>query len=53
MDVNMKKILIPLFFVLFSGKAMAIEFPIEVTEYIDDIKIDVYINKNDVTDKLK
>jgi hypothetical protein len=40
--------LIPLLFLLFSGKLLAFEFPIEITEYIDDIKIIAYINERDI-----
>lgn len=40
--------LLPLLFLLFSFKALAMEFPIKVTEYIDDVKIDAYINEKDL-----
>lgn len=46
----MYKKLLPLLLLLFSGKALAFEFPIEVTEYIDDIKIVAYLNKSDVNE---
>jgi hypothetical protein len=33
---------------LFSSQVFAVEFPIEISEYIDDVKIDAYINKEDL-----
>lgn len=42
-----------LLLLLFSGKALAFDFPIEVTEYIDSTKIVAYINKNDINKKLQ
>jgi len=50
-DLSMYKKLIPLLFLLFSGRALAYQFPIEVTEYIDDVKIVAYINQNDINEK--
>jgi len=45
----MYKKLIPLLLLLLSGKVLAYEFPIEITEYIDDVKIVAYIDKNDIS----
>ena len=45
----MYKKLLPLLLLLFSGKVLAYEFPIEVTEYIDDVKIVAYIDKNEIS----
>ncbi len=39
-------LLILIFF--FSAQVLAVEFPIEISEYIDDVKIDAYINKEDL-----
>lgn len=39
---------VPILLLLLSGKILAVDFPIEVTEYIDDVKIHAYINKKDV-----
>lgn len=47
-DVSMGKKLIPLLFLLLSGRVLAYEFPIEVAEYIDDVKIVAYLDKKDV-----
>lgn len=44
----MYKKLIPLLFLLFSGKVLAYDFPIEVIEYIDDVKVVAYLNKSDI-----
>jgi len=49
----MHKKLIPLLFLLFSGKLLAYEFPIEISEYIDDIKIIAYLNKSDISQEPK
>ena len=46
----MYKKLLPLLVLLFSGKALAFEFPIEVTEYFDDVKIVAYIDKSDINE---
>jgi len=43
---------IPLFVLLFSAKLYAYEFPIEITEYIDDVKVDAYISNNDINQAL-
>lgn len=44
----MLKILAPMVLLLFSFEVLATEFPIVIREYIDDIKIDAYINKTDL-----
>lgn len=44
----MAKKLLPLLFLLMSGKVLAYDFPIEVVEYVDDVKIVAYIDKNDI-----
>ncbi len=43
----LKKIL-PMLLLIFSSHVLAFEFPIEISEYIDDVKIDAYINKEDL-----
>jgi hypothetical protein len=40
--------LLPILMLLFCSRAFALEFPIEISEYIDDVKIDAYINKEDL-----
>ena len=45
----MGKKLIPLLFLLMSGRVLAYEFPVEVVEYIDDVKIVAYIDKNHIS----
>jgi hypothetical protein len=37
---------------LVSAKLFAYEFPLEITEYIDDVKIDAYISKSDINEAL-
>ncbi len=44
----MTKNLLPILMLLFSTQVFAVEFPIEISEYIDDVKIDAYINKVDL-----
>ncbi len=44
-----KKILLVLAF-LFSSQVFAFEFPIEISEYIDDIKVDAFINEEDLNE---
>ncbi|MCB1724366.1 MAG: hypothetical protein KDJ39_11810 [Gammaproteobacteria bacterium] len=44
----MRQRLLPLLFVFLSARALAFEFPIEVTEYLDDVRISAYINKADL-----
>lgn len=44
----MTKNLLPILMLLFSAQVFAVEFPIEISEYIDDVKIDAYINKEDL-----
>jgi len=51
--MSVQKNLMVLLLVLFSGKALGYEFPIEVTEYIDDVKVVVYINKSDISHEAK
>lgn len=43
--------LILLLILLYSGKVLAIEFPIEITEYADGVRIVAYLNKNDINEK--
>jgi hypothetical protein len=45
----MTKNLLPILMLLFSAQVFAVEFPIEISEYIDDVKIDAYINKEDLS----
>ena len=40
--------LLPLLLLLFSANAFAVKFPIEITEYIDEVKVDAYINEADL-----
>lgn len=47
----MSKRLIPFLLLLFCGKAIAFENPIEIIEYIDDIKIVANIKKSDISNK--
>jgi len=47
------KFLMPLFFILLSTSAAAVDFPIEISEYIDDVKVDAYIAKSDITEDSK
>ncbi len=49
----MKVNLIPVLLTLLAGNAFAIEFPIEITEYIDDTKVDSYISSSVISDKSK
>lgn len=49
----MYKKLLPLLFLLFSTGALAYDFPIEITEYIDNVKIVAYIDKKDIDKKLQ
>jgi hypothetical protein len=51
MPVSKKIVVLSL--LLISSKLFAVEFPVEVSEYIDDVKIDAYINKKDINDKSK
>jgi len=45
--------LIALFFVLLSQNVFAYNFPVEISEYMDNGKVDAYINKSDVNDESK
>ncbi|MBE9568872.1 MAG: hypothetical protein IMF14_09255 [Proteobacteria bacterium] len=45
--------LVALSILLVSSKLFAVEFPVEVSEYIDDVKIDAYINKKDINEQSK
>ncbi len=47
------KSLLPLLFLLLSGKLYAYEFPVEIFEYIDDTKVVVFINKKDIDKSLQ
>jgi hypothetical protein len=49
----MTKSLLPILMLLFSAQVFAVEFPIEISEYIDDVKIDAYINKEDLKNTRK
>ncbi len=44
----MTKNLLLILILFFSAQVLAVEFPIEISEYIDDVKIDAYINKEDL-----
>lgn len=46
----MPKKLLPIIFLLFNSNVLAFDFPIQVTEYIDDVKIDAYINQKDIAE---
>lgn len=35
---------------LFSSQVFAFDFPIEISEYIDDIKVDAFINEEDLNE---
>ena len=39
--------------ILLSGRALAFEFPIEITEYVDEVRIAAYINKEDIDNNVK
>lgn len=43
---------LPLFVFLISTKLYAFEFPIEITEYIDDVKVDAVIKQSDINQEL-
>lgn len=45
--------LLPLLLLLFSCNAFAVQFPIEITEYIDEVKVDAYINEADLNKTAK
>ena len=47
----MFKKLMPFLLLLFCGKVVAYESPIEIIEYIDDVKVVANINKNDLNKK--
>lgn len=49
----MYKKMLPLLVLLFSGKVMAYDFPLEIIEYIDDVKIFAYLKQNDIDEKAK
>ena len=36
-----------------SGKVLAVEFPIEITEYVDEVRIAAYINKEDIKNNVQ
>jgi len=38
----------PFLLLLMSGKVLAFEFPIEITEYVDEVRIAAHINKEDI-----
>ena len=50
-----RKLLTALFALLFLfiGRAQAFEFPIKITEYLDDVRVIAYINKSDINEKLQ
>ncbi len=37
------------FLLLVGGSAAAVEFPVEITEYFDDVKVDCYVRESDIT----
>lgn len=37
---------------LFSGKVLAFDFPIAITEYVDEVRIAAYINKDDLKNSI-
>jgi hypothetical protein len=47
-DASMHKWFITLSFLLLASKALAFEFPIEVIEYMDDVKVVAYIDRHDI-----
>jgi hypothetical protein len=40
--------LVALLLLLLSARAMAYDFPLEITEYIDDVKVIAYLNESEV-----
>jgi hypothetical protein len=46
--VSMYKTLLPLVFLLSTARALAIEVPLEITEYIDDVKVIAYLHERDI-----
>jgi Zn-dependent metalloprotease len=40
--------LIPALLLLISAQALAVEFPLEISEYFDDIRIVAYVNQSDI-----
>lgn len=44
--------LISLLLLLLSGKVLAVDFPIEITEYVDEVRIAAYINKEDLNNNV-
>lgn len=44
--------ILPLLLILFSGKTLAIEFPLEVIEYLDNAKVVAFINEADIDKSL-
>jgi hypothetical protein len=49
----MFKKLMPFLLLLVFGRVMAYENPIEIIEYIDDVKVVAYINKSDINTKIE
>jgi hypothetical protein len=45
--------ILTLILLLFSCNAFAVKFPIEITEYIDEVKVDAFINEADLNSTAK
>lgn len=45
--------LVPSLFLLLSGQVLAYEFPIEITEYVDEVRIAAYINRGDINENVQ
>lgn len=44
--------ILPLMLILFSGKILAMEFPLEIIEYIDNSRVVAFINESDIDKSL-
>lgn len=47
------RLLALLFLLLLSSKIYAIEFPVEIIEYLDDVKVVAFINESDIDKSLR
>ena len=45
------RLVVPMLLLL-SGKVLAFDFPIEITEYVDEVRIAAHINKDDLKNSL-
>ena len=46
----MYKSFVPLVFLLLTARALALEVPVEITEYIDDVKVIAYLHESDINE---